>query len=85
MKHMEFVGTLREYESKPCSVYGNPKFAAVFENENGEVLSGTTATDAACAYGFLNFPENPRKVTYHVTRKGNVIFDYVKVLAKEGE
>ena len=32
------------------------------------------------ADGFLNYEDRPRKITYHVTRKGNVIFDYINIL-----
>ena len=80
MKRKEFTGKLSYYESLNCSRYGNPKYYAVFTSENGETLAGKTATDAACAYGFLNYQNAPRKVTYHITRNGNVIFDYIKVI-----
>lgn len=80
MKRKEFTGKLSYYESLNCSRYGNPKYYGVFTSENRETLAGKTATDAACAYGFLNNQNAPRKVTYHITRNGNIIFDYIKVL-----
>lgn len=80
MKRKEFIGKLSDYESLNCSRYGNPRYYAVFTGANGETLSGKTATDAAFAYGFLNNKNARRKVTYHITRNGSIIFDYIKVL-----
>ena len=84
MKRKEFTGKLSYYESLNCSRYGNPKYYAVFTSENGETLSGKTATDAACAYAFLNNQNATRKVTYHITRNGNIIFDYITILEEKG-
>lgn len=84
MKMKEFTGKLSYYESLNCSSYGNPRYYGVFTSENGETLSGKTATNAACAYGFLNYPNAVRKVTYHITRNGNIIFDYIKVMEEKG-
>ncbi len=74
-----FVGKLVRYEYRNCSVYGNPRYYGVFENENG-ILKATTASNAACAYGFLNYPEAMRKITYHITKKGNNIIDYIEII-----
>lgn len=82
MKRKEFVGKLSYYERLECSCYGNPRYYGVFANESGETLAGKTATNAACAYGFLNYQNAPRKVTYHITRNGNIIFDFITVLTK---
>lgn len=82
MKRKEFTGKLSYYERLESSRYGNPRYYGVFTNESGETLAGKTATDAACAYGFLNHQNAPRKVTYHITRNGNIIFDFITVLAK---
>ena len=78
MKKKTFTGKLIRYERKNNSYYGNPKYYGVFENENGEILEATTATDANCAYGFLNYPEQNRTLTYHTTRTGNNIIDYIE-------
>jgi len=80
MKKLKFVGMLKSYEHLNCSIYGNPAYYGEFENAAGETLKGRTASDASCAYGFLNYRENPRKITYHVTKTGNIIFDYITVL-----
>lgn len=79
MKKLTFTGKLIDYERRNSSQYGNPKYYGVFENEKGETLEATTATDASCAYGFLNYEKNERTVTYHVTRTGNCIIDYIDI------
>ena len=80
MKRYEFIGHLDYYKRLNSSCYGNPAYYGEFINSAGETLKGRTASNAACAYGFLNQIEQPRKITYHITRKGNVIFDYVDIL-----
>lgn len=80
MKKYTFTGKLIDYKRLNCSVYGNPAYYGWFENDAGETLSGRTKTDASCGYSFLNKKDSPRELTYHVTRTGNVIIDYIKVL-----
>lgn len=84
MKRKEFIGKLSYYERLNCSGYGNPCYYGVFTNESGETFAGKTAANAACAYGFLNYQNAPRKVTYHITRNGNIIFDSIIVLEERG-
>lgn len=83
MKRKEFIGKLTYYERLNASVYGNPRYYGVFTNESGETLAGKTATNAACAYSFLNYRNDPRKVMYHITRNGNIIFDFITILEEE--
>lgn len=83
MKRKEFTGKLSYYERLNCSCYGNPRYYGVFTNERGETLVGKTAVNAACAYGFLNYQNAPRKVTYHITRNGDIIFDFITVLKEK--
>ena len=80
MKKYEFIGKLTRYEHKNCSVYGNPRYYGVFEDADGNWIEATTASDAACAYGFLNYPDSMRKITYHITKKGNNIIDYIEII-----
>ena len=80
MKRYEFIGRLDYYKRLNSSYCGNPAYYGEFINSDGETLKGRTASNAACAYGFLNQIEQPRKITYHITRTGNVIFDYVDIL-----
>lgn len=84
MKRKDFIGKLSYYERLNRSCYGNPRYYGVFRNESGEKLAGKTALNASCAYGFLNDQNAPRKVTYHITRNGNIIFDYITVLVEKG-
>lgn len=79
MKKNTFIGKLIRYERRNNSCYGNPKYFGVFENENGEILQATTASNASCAYGFLNQKDNEREITYHTTTTGNNIIDYIKI------
>lgn len=80
MKKYTFIGKLIDYKRINNSFYGNPAYYGEFENGSGDVLRGRTASNAACAYGFMNQEDNKREITYHVTRNGNVIFDYIKIL-----
>lgn len=74
MKRHEFIGKLVHYKSLPSSCYGNPAYYGCFENENGDCISGRTASNASCAYGFLNDKNRERKLIYHYTKKGE--FNY---------
>ncbi len=80
MKRYEFVGKLVDYKSLNCSCYGNPAYYGWFEDKEGNCISGRTASNASCAYGFLNDRERERKITYHYTRTGNMIIDYIAIL-----
>ena len=79
MKKNTFIGNLIRYERKNNSYYGNPKYSGVFENEHGEILQATTASNASCAYGFLNQRDNEREITYHTTKTGSNIINYIKI------
>ena len=80
MKKETFIGKLTYYKHLNCSYYGNPAYYGEFSNDDGETLKGRTASNAECAYGFLNYHDKPRQVTYHETKTGNIIFDYIEVL-----
>ena len=80
MKKLQFTGTMISYKRRKNSDYGNPKYYGIFEAENGDILRGTTGTDASCAYSFLNKQDKNRTVEYHITRTGNVIIDYITVV-----
>lgn len=80
MKKQKFIGHLLGYEHLNCSYYGNPRYYGVFIDSEGNYLRGKTASNAACAYGFLNYIDKAREITYHETRTGNIIFDYIKVI-----
>ena len=78
MKKFTFTGTLTSYKRRNSSYYGNPKFWGIFEDNNGNLLEGTTATDASCGYSFLNNQTAEKVITYHETKTGNIIFDYIE-------
>ena len=61
---------------KSTSYYGNPSYWVTFETDNG-VLTAYTATDAACGYGCRNYLGGSAEITYHRTRTGNYIIDYM--------
>ena len=77
MKKLKFTGKLISYERLENSINGNPKYFGVFENENGDVLKAITASDASCAYMFLNNQNEIRTLEYHETKAGNYIIDYI--------
>ena len=79
MKKSQFTGTMIRHERRNNSYYGNPKYMGVFENENGDYLIATTASNASCAYEFLNQRDDEREITYHTTKTGNKIIDYIKI------
>ena len=78
MKKETFKGILTDYERRNSSFYGNPKYYLVFESKDGEILSGCTASDASCGYSCLNHKDKEKTVTYHETRTGNTIIDYIE-------
>lgn len=60
------------------SYYGNPSYYLTVENENGEILRGKTASNASVAYAICYSMEGKvRTFTYHYTKNGNMIFDYM--------
>lgn len=79
MKKLTFTGVLIDYERRNNSINGNPKYYGAFEDENGETLRGTTASDASCAYAFLNNPKAARTIEYHITGTNNVVIDSITI------
>ena len=67
------------YKRKNNSYDGNPKYYVIFETMDGEEIAGITATNAACGYSVSNYFSGKRlaNIKYHITKKGNVIFDYI--------
>lgn len=61
---------------KNTSYYGNPSYWVTFVH-NGDLITGYTANNAACGYGCSNYNGKLCAITYHYTRKGNVIIDYM--------
>lgn len=80
MRQFEFSGYLTNYTRCRNSLYGNPRFYGEFTSDGGAVLAGKTASNASCAYAFLNQKDKKRKVNYHYTKNGNVIIDSIEIL-----
>lgn len=80
MKEININGCIVSTMYKSTSFYGNPKYFVTFKNnETGEILRGETANNAACAYGINNSCyKTSCNIAYHVTRKGNIIVDYLR-------
>jgi len=70
---VEVIGT----SYKSTSYYGNPSYWVTFTKSDGETLTGYTANNAACGYGCTNFNGKKCEITYHYTRIGNIIIDYM--------
>ena len=62
---------------KTTSYYGNPSYWVKFETTKGEILKGYTANNASCGYSISNYEGKECVITYHYTRNGNLIIDYV--------
>ena len=72
------IGKIKDVTFRNRSVYGNPSYNVVFEDETGETIKGYTAPNAACAYGCTNseFREFAC-IVYHITKSGKVIIDNI--------
>lgn len=65
------------------SIYGNPSYFLTVETENGEQITGRTASDAAIGYE-LGYSHEGKTLNfdYHYTATGNLIFDYANNVAE---
>lgn len=77
MKKIKELVTVNGTSYKCTSYYGNPSYWVNFTNNNGETLTGYTANNASCGYGCTNFNGKKCEITYHFTRTGNIIIDYM--------
>ena len=60
------------------SVYGNPAYRMLVEDETGKQYEGRTASDATIAYGLSTSDINQiYNLQYHYTINNNIIFDYM--------
>ena len=71
MTHYKKNITILDLERLHNSTSGNPTWRIFAEDENGEILRGETASNAACAYN-LGYSSTGRKyaIEYHYTKKG---------------
>ncbi len=69
---------IRLVERLKNSVYGNPRYALIVENENGDILRGKTASNAMIGYELGWTSEGKTyKIAYHYTSNNNLIFDRI--------
>lgn len=80
-KSIKVCGRLDRIIRKGVSYYGNPHYWIVVVTTEGEVIYGKTCVNGAIGYGLTNggVGENAiiKEWTYHETRTGNIIFDFV--------
>ena len=73
---MKKVFRILKIEKLNNSIYGNPCRRLIVEDEEGEILTGKTASNSVLGYKVADTWENEKKVlTYHYTKVGNLIFD----------
>ena len=72
------IAKIKDVKFRNRSVYGNPSYYIVFENEKGNILIGYTKPNADCAYGCKN-PELQEfaYIEYHLTNSGKVVIDLI--------
>ena len=77
-QRIKTVGKIKGTAYRNTSVYGNPSYYILFEDETGETIKGYTAANAACAYGCTNseFREFAC-IVYHITKSGKVVIDNI--------
>ena len=77
-KRIKTVGKIKGTSYRNTSVYGNPSYNVVFEDETGETIKGYTAPNADCAYGIKN-PDLKEfaYIEYHTTKSGKIVIDYI--------
>ena len=80
-KRVKVYGRLDRIIREGVSYYGNPHYWIKVVTTEGEVIYGKTCVNGAIGYGLTNggVGENARirEWTYHETRTGNIIFDFV--------
>lgn len=61
------------------SYYGNPRYSLTLSNASGETLTGITASNALIGYRlcYLHIGQI-FNFDYHITKSGNIIFDYMR-------
>ena len=77
-KRIKVIGKIKGTAYRNTSYFGNPSYFITFENEEGEEITGYTATNSSCAYGCTNseFREFAY-IVYHITKSGKVIIDNI--------
>lgn len=77
MKQERTIGRIISCRYKSTSRDGNPSYWVKFQDSEGSVSVGYTATDASCGYGCENFINRMAEICHHTTKRGNIIIDYI--------
>lgn len=81
MKEFKAKLKILKVEKLNNSIYGNPCRRLITETEDGKILIGKTATNAALGWEVSWTWEGEWKVlAYHFTKNGNCIFDRTTTL-----
>lgn len=65
---------------KNHSVYGNPSYYVSFETRDGKYYMAKTCTNGMCGYEAQNcryYPDSTYTITFHTTRSGYTIIDFL--------
>ena len=77
-ERIKCISKIKDVTFRNTSYYGNPSYYITFENEEGELIIGYTAPNAACAYGCKN-PDLQEfaYIEYHKTKGGKIVIDNI--------
>ena len=75
MKKIKALVFVESVKYRNTSYYGNPSYWVKFKDTDNVHITGYTGVDHACGYGCSNYVNKWCCMTYHTTRKGNVIID----------
>lgn len=78
MKTLKNKFLVKKIERLNNSIYGNPRFEVVLENEKGETLKAKTKSDASINYYGIEHKKNKTiEFAYHFTKNNNLILDSI--------
>lgn len=78
MKTLKNKFLVKKVERLKNSIYGNPKFKIILENEKDETLVAKTKSNATISYCGIEYKENKViEFAYHFTKNNNLILDSI--------
>ena len=63
---------------KGHSINGNPHYTVILTTSTGEEIECKTVVDGSIGYAITNYQTRCGIFTYHKTKNGNIILDFVK-------
>lgn len=78
MKKQEKIFKIENIERRKLSIYGNPAYSVYMRDCENNLYIAKTASNAAAGYEVSNYLYKNALITYHYTRAGNMIIDYVR-------